>query len=54
MLYIFQIQNLPVAIINVENPMTSLVYSINTNGRHLLCTYYMAGNVLSILHIHLI
>lgn len=50
MFYIFWRKNLPVAIINVENLMTSLVYSTDTNGCHLLRTYYMAGNVLSILH----
>lgn len=43
-------KNLPVAVLNVENFMTSLVYNTDTNGYHLLSTYCMAGNVLSILH----
>lgn len=48
MLYIKK--NLPVPVINVENVMVSLVYNTDTNGYHLLSTYYMTGNVLSILH----
>lgn len=34
----------------LKNLMTSLFYNTDTNGYHLLSTYYMAGNVLSILH----
>lgn len=41
---------LPVAVINVENLKTLLVYNTDTNGHRLLGTYYVAGNVLSILH----
>lgn len=47
---IFFKKKLPMAVINVEGLMISLVYNTDSNGYHLLSNDSMAGSVLSIFH----